>query len=237
MAGQVFLLRRVAWVKDAIAKLDRAAGTGHPRGTLRGVALAELPARFGRAEAAVAELEWVLEQRDTFPPGLRRSRPHGAWGALSRPSSAETKPGLALAQSGYPLTGPRAPPVHHGLNRDGPGRLSLPPAAARRGSAPDPRRAGLRLRRPRLRSDRCRHRGRRCRHHGGQRSARPSLALRRHSSQPITHVILTHAHWDHIGGLAALTAPGYARDCPGAIRERATNRERHGRAVPLLLRW
>ena len=26
-------------------------------------------------------------------------------------------------------------------------------------------------------------------------------------SAPITHVILTHAHWDHVGGLAALKAP------------------------------
>ena len=74
MAGQVFLLRRVAWVKDGIAKLDRAADTGHPVARyLRGVTLAELPTRFGRAEQAVAELDWVLQQRDTLPPGLRRS--------------------------------------------------------------------------------------------------------------------------------------------------------------------
>src|SRR5262249_2846283 len=40
-------------------------------------------------------------------------------------------------------------------------------------------------------------------------TARAALeAVRRISSQPITHVILTHAHWDHIGGLAALTGPG-----------------------------
>src|SRR4029450_10068194 len=32
-------------------------------------------------------------------------------------------------------------------------------------------------------------------------------ALRRRVSAPITHVILTHAHWDHVGGLAALKAP------------------------------
>ena len=36
-------------------------------------------------------------------------------------------------------------------------------------------------------------------------NARAALtALRRISTQPITHVILTHAHWDHIGGLAGL---------------------------------
>jgi glyoxylase-like metal-dependent hydrolase (beta-lactamase superfamily II) len=32
-------------------------------------------------------------------------------------------------------------------------------------------------------------------------------ALRQRVSAPITHVILTHAHWDHVGGLAALRAP------------------------------
>src|SRR5262249_27054485 len=40
-------------------------------------------------------------------------------------------------------------------------------------------------------------------------TARAALdALRRRVSAPITHVILTHAHWDHVGGLAALKAPG-----------------------------
>src|SRR5215468_7949698 len=36
-------------------------------------------------------------------------------------------------------------------------------------------------------------------------TARAALqALRRVTSRPITQVILTHAHWDHIGGLGAL---------------------------------
>src|SRR4029450_8534817 len=38
-----------------------------------------------------------------------------------------------------------------------------------------------------------------------EETARGALeALRRVTSRPITHVILTHAHWDHIGGLGAL---------------------------------
>src|SRR5262245_25562220 len=47
--------------------------------------------------------------------------------------------------------------------------------------------------------------------HAGPTEAtgRPALgALRQRSSQPITHVLLTHAHWDHIGGLSAITGPG-----------------------------
>jgi glyoxylase-like metal-dependent hydrolase (beta-lactamase superfamily II) len=42
-----------------------------------------------------------------------------------------------------------------------------------------------------------------------EESARAAVAaLRKVTAQPITHVILTHAHWDHIGGLSAVTAPG-----------------------------
>src|SRR5262249_33524377 len=39
-------------------------------------------------------------------------------------------------------------------------------------------------------------------------NARAALgALRQVSAQPITHVLVTHAHWDHIGGLGALAGP------------------------------
>src|SRR5262245_28483607 len=74
VAGDVFLLRRVAWVNDAVAKLDQAVQR-EPGITryFRGLVLAELPARFGKAEAALADLGWVLEHKDRFPVGLRRS--------------------------------------------------------------------------------------------------------------------------------------------------------------------
>lgn len=207
MAGQVFLLRRVAWVKDAIAKLDRAADTGHPVARyLRGVALAELPARFGRAESAVAELEWVLQHRDGFPPGLRRSVYRGlarAFTTLERRVEAKA----ALEQSGYPSLDPALPQFTTDYSvtaRDG-FRFRLarlvemaPRVQVAQGYdfadiafvlteegivAVD---AGT-----------------------TEANARAALsALRRRSSQPITHVVLTHAHWDHIGGLAAVRTPG-----------------------------
>lgn len=207
MAGQVFLLRRVAWVKDGVAKLDRAADSGHPVARyLRGVTLAELPARFGRAEQAVAELEWVLEQRDTLPPGLRRSVYRGlarAFTTLRRRDEAET----ALAKSGYPSLDPALPQFTADFSvtaKDGfrfrPPRLIEVAPGVHVAQGYDfadigfvQTTAGI------VAVD------------AGttETTARAAVdALRRRLSAPITHVILTHAHWDHVGGLAALRAPG-----------------------------
>jgi glyoxylase-like metal-dependent hydrolase (beta-lactamase superfamily II) len=207
MAGQVFVLRRVAWVNDGIAKLDRAAGSGHPVARyLRGVTLAELPVRFGRAEQAVVELEWVLQQRDTLPPGLRRSVYRGlarAFTTLERRDEAQA----ALAKSGYPSLDPALPQFTADFSVTA--------------------RDGFRFRPPRLLEVAPRV-------HVAQgydfadigfvvtdagivaidagtteATARAAVdALRRRVSAPITHVILTHAHWDHVGGLAALRGPG-----------------------------
>src|SRR5262249_51869528 len=207
MAGHVFLFRGVAWVKDAIAKLDRAADTGHPVARyLRGVTLAELPARFGRAEQAVTELEWVLQQRDTLPPGLRRGAYRGlarAFTTLARREDA----GAALARSGYPSLDPALPQFTTDFSvtaRDGfrfrPPRLveMAPRVHVAQGYdfadiafvLTD---AGI------VAIDAGTTEG----------TARSALSgMRQRFSESITHVILTHAHWDHIGGLAALRAPG-----------------------------
>src|SRR5262249_22018516 len=109
MADQVFLLRRVAWVKDAIAKLDRAVDTRHPIARyFRGVALAEVPARFGRAESAVADLQWVLQHQDDFPPGLRRSVYRGLARTLTTLGRG-AEASAALVRSGYVSLDPALP--------------------------------------------------------------------------------------------------------------------------------
>ena len=73
-ADEVSVFRRVARVNNALAKLDRAVALdgGLPR-YVRGVVLAALPARFDKARAAVDDLTWVLDNKDRFPVGLRRS--------------------------------------------------------------------------------------------------------------------------------------------------------------------
>src|SRR5256712_7312323 len=57
VADDVFLLRRVAWANDAVAKLDRAVAqeAGLPR-HFRGPGPPELPAPFGKTAAAVCEV-------------------------------------------------------------------------------------------------------------------------------------------------------------------------------------
>src|SRR5262245_9090717 len=64
-ADSVSLFRRVAWVNEAVAKLDRAVALdpGLPR-YLRGVVLAGLPERFGKAQTAVEDLTWVLDNQE-----------------------------------------------------------------------------------------------------------------------------------------------------------------------------
>src|SRR6185503_14201458 len=91
-----------AWLKDAIAKLDRAVAQAPGLTTyFRGLVLADAPGLFGRAEAAVADLEWVLANRERFPNGLLR----GVYRALARAYRTlgrTDQARIALDRSGYP---------------------------------------------------------------------------------------------------------------------------------------
>ncbi len=67
---------------------------------LRGVALAELPPSDGKAEAAAADLEWVLANGDLVPRGFRRGTYRAlarAYATLGRLDDSEA----ALSSSGY----------------------------------------------------------------------------------------------------------------------------------------
>lgn len=206
-AGQISLFRRVAWVDEAVAKLDRAVSLdpGLPR-YFRGLVLAELPRSFRKTDAAVADLNWVLQNKERFPIGLRRSVYRGlarAYTTLGRQAEAQ---GL-LERSGYPSLDSTLPVFTSDFSvsategfRFRPARLveMAPGIYVAQGYdfadiafvltadgvvAID---AGT-----------------------TEANARAALgALRRITAQPITHVILTHAHWDHVGGLPAFTGPG-----------------------------
>jgi glyoxylase-like metal-dependent hydrolase (beta-lactamase superfamily II) len=202
-ADTVSLFRRVAWVNDAVAKLDRAVtlDPGLPR-YLRGIVLAGLPPRFGKAQAAVEDLTWMLDNKERFPVGLRRAAYYGlaqAYTTLGREAQARE----ALARSGASRLGTAQPVFIADFSisaRDGfrfrPPRLVELAPGVHVAQGFDFGDIGF------VSTD-----------EGivaidagtTQETARAALqALRRVTSRPISHVILTHAHWDHVGGLEAL---------------------------------
>ena len=81
LASQVSSFERSAWFDEALGKLDRAVDLAPGLPTyIRGVVLTELPANLGMAEAARADLEWVIANPERVPHSFRR----GAYRALVR---------------------------------------------------------------------------------------------------------------------------------------------------------
>jgi glyoxylase-like metal-dependent hydrolase (beta-lactamase superfamily II) len=199
--------RRRARVSEALGKLDRAVARAPGLSTyLRGLVLAELPAMLGRAEAAVADLEWVLINREQFPIGLRRNVYRGlarAYTALGRDEAARE----ALERSGYgSLEGdqPLFVADYWLTAADGfhfvPPRLVEPAPGVYVAQGYDFADFAFVLTDDGIVAI-----------DAGttEAHARAALAdLRRVTDLPIRQVILTHAHWDHIGGLEALRQPG-----------------------------
>src|SRR3989475_3715364 len=205
MAGDVALLRRVGWVEEAIGKLDKGAEAEPVAGRLvRGLVFAELPGRFGKARQAVADLEASLAQRDAFPVELDRPILRGL-AAAYRTLGDSARSDAMLRRSG--LASLDAAQV--------PGNFSVGPEA------------GFRFTNPRLVKEGdgvyvaegfdfgniaflVDEAGVIAIHAGTPpESARTAMkALRQVTQAPVRYVIVTHSHWDHVGGLAAVREPG-----------------------------
>jgi glyoxylase-like metal-dependent hydrolase (beta-lactamase superfamily II) len=196
--------------EDALGLLDKAAtmDLGLPQ-YFRGLALADRldgTDASKAAEQAAADLEFVLAVRSEFPPGLLRAAFHGlarAYRQLGREDEAEAaqrSSGLSpadddprliftsfsvTARDGMRMAPPRilraAPGVSVATSYDF-GDFAFVQTAAGIVAID----AGTSAERV--------------------RSALADLAFP--ADQPITHVIVTHAHFDHVGGIAALLGPG-----------------------------
>jgi glyoxylase-like metal-dependent hydrolase (beta-lactamase superfamily II) len=208
VASQVPLLRRVAWVEDAIRKLDQGVAADPVLGRFaRGLVFADLPPRFGKAQAAIDDLQSSLAHGAQFPFGFERGIYRGL-AAATRTLGDQRRSQEMLARAGLDsLDDPGTPRVLGNLSVD----------AAR----------GFRFSDKRL-----------VREAEGvyvaegydfsnlvffvspqmvvavdagttEESAREAVAaLRQITRAPIKYVILTHGHWDHVGGLGAIREPG-----------------------------
>jgi glyoxylase-like metal-dependent hydrolase (beta-lactamase superfamily II) len=206
LADEVFLLRRTAWVEDALRKLDAAAqrDPGLSR-YFRALVWAQLPERFGKQEAAVRELQAFTEADSGLPAGLLRN----AFRQLARVQHAlgrEPEARASLARSGYRSWDGPEPEFTTDLAVSREGLRFGPPALkevapnifvatgfdfSEMGFIITP--AGV------LAIDAG----------TGPTRARAAIeALRQRTSIPITHFVATHAHFDHVGGLAAVLEPG-----------------------------
>ncbi|MGW5266874.1 MBL fold metallo-hydrolase [Microbispora sp. NPDC004025] len=182
----------------AIAKLDAAAALdfGLPH-YYRGISLASLPGCAGRAETVAEDLEFVLMVKDQFPPGFMRpvhaalSRAYDLLGRTAEAEQARARAGHLITdywanpEDGFRFVPRRlaehAPGVYvaQGYDFADVGFVITGTGVVAVDAASTPEHAAEALR-----------------------------ELRAITDLPVTHVILTHAHWDHVGGLAALTADG-----------------------------
>jgi glyoxylase-like metal-dependent hydrolase (beta-lactamase superfamily II) len=208
VAADVPLLKRVAWVESAIEKLDQGVAADPVLGRFaRGSVFAELPARFGKAHDAVADLTSCLEHRAELPVALDRGI-YRALAAAYRTLGDEARSRDMLARAGLAtIDDPAVPRILTNESVDGVDGFRFVEkrfvqeadgvfvaegydfsnlaflVADRFVVAID---AGT-----------------------TERSARGAVTeLRKHTSLPIKYIILTHGHWDHVGGLGALREPG-----------------------------
>ena len=217
LAG-LFQVRAGHDVTAAVTKLDKAATMepGLPQ-YFRGLALAELlpgegpagtklaAADTGRADQVIADLEFVLAARDQFPVLLLRAAHQGlarAYRVLGRPQQAAE----ALRRSGVgPVATERLPTftsfsltARDGMRLSAPGTLSPAPNVHVAQSydfgdfAFIETSAGVVAIDAGTSPDRV-------------LAAMADLGLK--DRAPVSHLILTHAHFDHVGGAAAVRGP------------------------------
>jgi glyoxylase-like metal-dependent hydrolase (beta-lactamase superfamily II) len=201
-----FQVRAGEDIAAGVARLDDAASRDlGPAQYFRGLALASLPARAGHAKQAVEDLEFILAVRDQFPSNMIRAAYHGlatayaatgqhdlaakaaaGSGLSSVPAEAKLQfgGGWTNAADGYHFGSPRIVEVAPGIRvMQGYDFADFAFVSTESGViAID---AGT-----------------------AEHRVRAALADANLRAADISHVILTHAHFDHAGGVGALAGPG-----------------------------
>jgi glyoxylase-like metal-dependent hydrolase (beta-lactamase superfamily II) len=192
-------------VSAGLGKLDDAASRDlGPAQFYRGLALAGLPPEAGHAEKAVSDLQFVLAVRDQFPSNMIRAVYHGlasAYAAVGKHDLAAK----AVADSGLPAAPAQARLEFAGgwTNKSDGYHFAQPMIVEVA---------------PGVRSVRGYDFGdfSFVSTEGGvvaidagtaPRRVRAALADAGINAENVSHVILTHAHFDHAGGIAALNGP------------------------------
>ena len=208
VANEVPLLKRIAWVKDAIRKLDEGVAAEPVLGRFaRGLVFAELPPRFGKAPAAIDDLQFSLAHGAQFPFGFERGIYRGLAAAYRTLGDAQ-RSGEMLARAGLDsLDDASTPRVLGNISVDGAHGFRFGDKRLVREAEGVYVAEGYDFSNlvffvsPEMvvAVD------------GGttEESAREAVAaLRQVTRAPIKYVILTHGHWDHVGGLGAVREPG-----------------------------
>jgi len=201
-----FQVRAGQDIPAGLARLDDAASRDlGPAQYYRGLALAALPAEAGHAGQAVADLEFVLAVRDQFPSMMIRAVYHGlaaayaATGQDDLAAKAAADSGLSSAPAGARLqfAGGWANPADG--YRFGSPRIAEVAPGVRVAQGYDFADFGF------------------VSTQGGvvaidagtaEHRVRAALADATLDARDVSHVILTHSHFDHAGGIGALAGPG-----------------------------
>ena len=207
-ANDVFLLKRVGWVRDTIALLDDAKrlSTGRQMFVshwMSGVVRAQLPSFLSQRDTAIADLQWCVDNvalaphrdwlREVYAKLADVHRARGDWAQAARDLAlsgyaTESRPAMFTTPFGTSASagGTFAPQAIREVVKHSVYALSgfefteyyFVISADRRqliaidaGARPDAARAA----------------------HEALKAAVPSLP-------PLTTVLVTHAHWDHVGG-------------------------------------
>ncbi len=200
-----FQVRSGADIPAGLARLDDAASRDlGPAQYYRGLALAGLPADAGRAEQAIADLEFVLAVRDQFPSPMLRAVYHGLTAAYKAAGKhdlavrAAADSGLSSAPAGTRLEfGGGWMNAADGFHMSSPAIAEVAPgvrvahgydfgdfAFVSTGDGVVAVDAGT-----------------------AEYRVRAALADAGIDAGDVSHVLLTHAHFDHVGGIGAFASP------------------------------